>query len=86
MTEKLNKSDEVQKNFEAFEKLLPDLVEEHSGKYALIRHQKIVAIYSTVEDAVQTGQSFYDDGLFSVQKITSTPIDLGFFSHAVRFR
>jgi len=31
----------------------------------------------------ETGQKLFADGLFSVQKITGEPIDLGFFSHAV---
>lgn len=83
---KTDKETEINQNYEAFEKMLPDLLQEHYNKYALMRDKKIVAIYSTVQDAVQTGQLLYEDGLYSVQKITDVPADLGFFSHAVPIR
>lgn len=81
-----DKETEINENYKAFEKMLPDLLQEHYNKYALMRDKKIVAIYSTVQDAVQTGQLLYKDGLYSVQKITDVAIDLGFFSHVVPIR
>ncbi len=61
--------------------MLPSLIAEHRGRYALMRQGKIISIYTTVEDAVQTGEVFYEDGMFSVQRITQEDIDLGFYSH-----
>ncbi len=82
---KKTKENEINDNFDAFQKMLPDLLKDHynENKYALMRDKKVVAIYSTAQDAVQTGRIFYDDGLYSVQKITDVPIDLGFFPHVV---
>ena len=34
---------EVDKNFEAFQKLLPELIEAHDGKFALMRGKKYSA-------------------------------------------
>ncbi len=78
-----NKDSEIDKNFEVFQRMLPNLLGDHRDKHALMRDGKVIAIYSTAQDAVETGQSFYKDGLFSVQKITDDAVDLGFFSHAV---
>ena len=76
---------EVDKNFEAFQKELPKL-SAHQGKYALMRHGKIVNFYDTLADAVSTGDAIYEDKIFSVQLVTNQPVDLGFLSHAVYSR
>lgn len=75
--------DEIDRNLEAFKAQLPALLEQHKGRYALMRRQEIVGVYDTIRDAQLTGRTFYEDGLFSVQKVTSEPVNLGFFSHAV---
>jgi len=78
-----DKAAEIQQNYEAFNKMLPSLIAEHRGKHALMRGGEVIAIYSTAQDAVQTGESFYEDKLFSVQKITDSAVDLGYYSHAM---
>ena len=80
-----NRQAEVDRNFEAFQILLPTL-EDKSGKFALMRQGKIVNFYDTLADAYSTGESIYADGIFSVQKVTTVPVDLGFLSHAVHIR
>ena len=74
---------EIDKNYTAFKKLLPALMEKHQGMYALIRHGKPVEFFSSADDAMKTGSKLYDDELFSVQRVTTEPVDLGYFSHAV---
>ena len=74
---------EVNKNYEAFQKLLPGLTEEHNGKFALMRGEKVVNIFDSVHDAVVFAKEKYDDDLFSVQEITERIVDMGFFSHAI---
>lgn len=75
--------DEIDRNLEAFKAQLPALLEQHKGRYALLRHQEIVGVYDTIRDAQLTGRTFYEDGLFSIQKVTAEPVNLGFFSYAV---
>lgn len=74
---------EIEKNLSAFKKELSILEKSHSGRYALLRHEKVVGIYDTIRDAQLTGSNFFEDKLFSVQKITSVPINLGYFSYAM---
>ena len=74
---------EVDKNYEAFQKLLPKLIEEHNGRFALMRGEKVEQIFDSIHDAVVFAKEKYDDDLFSVQEITEQIADLGFFSHAI---
>ena len=76
MNTKLDNSrqEAVDKNYEAFKKKLPNLLNTHAGKYALMRNKEVIEIYDTFHDAVVTGDLFYEDELYSVQKITDQPI------------
>ena len=74
---------EIDQNLESFMKELPQLLPAHNGKYALLRHRKIVAYYDTVSDAVSVGNQSYPDKLFSVQQVIQSATDLGYYSYAV---
>jgi hypothetical protein len=74
---------QVDKNYEAFTKQLPELLASHAGQFALMRDGEIIGFFDTARDAYLAGQKLYDDGLFSVQEIIKTPVELGYFSHAV---
>jgi hypothetical protein len=77
---------QVDENFKAFQALLPSIIAIHQDKYALMKDGHPVGYYTTLEDAYMTASQFYKDQPFSVQKVTDTPVDLGFFSHAVLIR
>lgn len=77
----INQRQQVDTNYNAFVSVLPSILPIHRNKYALMRDGKIVNYYSTMQDAYITGNQFYDDGLYSIQKVTDIPVDLGFFSH-----
>lgn len=75
---------QVEDNYKAFQAQLSTLVSAHRGKFALIRHGQSIEFFDTARDAYLAGQKlFASDHLFSVQEVTDTPVDLGFFSHAV---
>jgi hypothetical protein len=75
--------EQVEKNFKAFQALLPTILPTYQDKFALMKDGEAVGFYSTLEDAYMTANKFFRDEPFSVQKVTETPVDLGFFSHAV---
>lgn len=75
--------DFVRANYEAFLKLLPALLEEREGKFALMRNLEVVDFYDTANDAFLAGHRLFADGRFSIQEVTSTALDLGFYSHAL---
>jgi hypothetical protein len=75
--------EQVDRNYEAFKAMLPNILPLYEGKYALMKDGAAVGFYSTLEDAYVTANRFYKDQPFSVQRVTNAPVDLGFFSHAV---
>ena len=74
---------EISGNLEFFLRELPNLLPLHRDKFALLRHQKIVGYYETVTDAVSAANTLYPDEIFSVQQVTDTAADAGFYSHAL---
>ena len=74
---------EIERNYRALVALLPSLLAANRGKFALMRDGAIKEFYDTARDAFLAGQQAYADGLFSVQEVTNSPVDLGHFSHAI---
>lgn len=74
---------EVDQNYAAFQEFLPDLMRENSGRWVLMHNREVIAIFDTARDAHIAGEKLYVEKPFSVQKINDSPIDLGWFSHAV---
>ena len=77
------KREEIDRNFDAMLKRLDEYMPLYAGKHALMRHGEVIDFYNDWQDAYRTGMRFYADGLFSIQQVTRTPVDLGSFSHAV---
>ena len=78
------KMSQVESNYEYFKTLLPSIASVHRNKYALISNKKVLGYYSSMVDAYTSAKSFLKEGEYSIQQVTTTPVDLGFFSHAVR--
>lgn len=79
----LKHQQEVDRNYEEFRKMLPNLLAAHRDKYVLMKDGKILGYYSTAEDAAVAAETFIPDGLYSIQEVTDSPINLGFFNYAV---
>lgn len=78
---------QVETNYKAFQEKLPSILTAHRGKFALMRDGQIIEFFDTARDAYVAGQKiFQQDQLFSVQEVIETPVDLGFFSHAMSQR
>lgn len=74
---------EVDRNYEAFQKILPQLMKKNPGKWALLHEGKVEAVFDTASDAYTAGGKLYDAKPFSIQEITNQVVDLGWYSHAV---
>lgn len=72
---------EVDHNYDAFMRVLGDLLRDHRDKLALMREGRIVGYYDTPREALEAAAELFPDGVFSVQEVTDEPIDLGFWSH-----
>ena len=73
---------EIDANFEVFQKMLPELQRREADRWALMRHGECVDFYDTLRDAQTAGHALYEDGIFSVQQVSTDIVDLGRFSRA----
>jgi hypothetical protein len=75
---------EIDRNLEGFLQLLPSLMAEHKGQYALLRHGAVVGYHQSAIDAQIAGNRQFEDRMFSIQQITDEAVELGWYSYAVR--
>lgn len=72
---------EVDRNYDAFTRMLGKLLPEHRDQLALMRDGEVVSFYDKPRDALLAAHDLFPDGIFSIQEITDEPLDLGFWSH-----
>jgi hypothetical protein len=70
---------EVDRNYDYFQRKLKD----HSGQYALLKAEKIIAFYDGPGIAYRAGLAQFPEKIFSVQQVTDVPDELGCMSIAV---
>ena len=80
--DKRTQQGEVDRNYEAFKAILPELMRSDANRFALMHDGEVVACFDTSRDASQAGKQLFENDFFSVQKVTVRPVDLGYFSHA----
>jgi len=73
--------EEVDRNYDAFVRMLATILPDHRDEYALMREGEIIGFFAKPGDANRIGVDRYEDGIFSIQEVTDEPIDLGFWSH-----
>ena len=59
--------------FDAFERLLPELMKQYAGKYVALRGGKVVAVADTEVGALTTGHHQRPDELVYVRLVTDQP-------------
>jgi hypothetical protein len=77
------KSEEIDRNLERLSEILHDLMPEHEGQYALMRHGNVVGFFPDPLDAQIVGNQRFDDSIFSIQCVQEAPEQLGYFSYAI---
>jgi hypothetical protein len=74
--------EEVDRNYDAFVRMLAAILPEHRDQLALMKGGRVVGYYATPRDALKAANEMIPDGIFSIQEVTDEPLDLGFWSHA----
>ncbi len=73
---------EVERNYAAFGKMLPELMRSDANRFALMRDGKVLACFDTSRDALEAARRLLPGEPFSIQEVTDRAVDLGCFSHA----
>ena len=74
-------SREVDRNYDAFVRMLTSIIADHRDQLALMRDGEIVGFFQTPREALEAATEQFPDQIFSIQEVTDEPIDLGFWSH-----
>jgi hypothetical protein len=74
--------EEVDRNYEAFKKMLGSLLPEHRDQLALMRGERIVGFFDTARDLLEAAHERFPDDIFSIQEVTDEPFYLGYLSDA----
>jgi hypothetical protein len=61
----------LEQELETFERRLPELKTEHEGKFALVRRDQVVDVFTSYEDAVKAGYARFGLDPFLVKQIQS---------------
>ena len=60
---------ELQTEIDTFERLLPKLLVEHDGKFAVIKGEELIETFDSYEDALKCGYAKFGLETFFVKKI-----------------
>lgn len=74
---------EIDQNYDFFQRNLASLLTDHAGQYALLRSRKIIDFFEKPGDAFRAGMARFEDRIFSVQRVTDEPVEVGMFSIAL---
>ena len=72
---------EVERNYDAFTRMLGSILQDHRDQLALMRDGQVVGYFHTPREALRAATDLFEDGIYSIQEVTDEPIDLGFWSH-----
>jgi hypothetical protein len=72
--------------FQTFQENKQNLVENHKGKFVLIKDDEIIGIFENELDAVKQGNEQFKDSHFLVNEITDDKFKIRFMPSLVRVR
>ena len=73
---------QISANYDAFQRALATHLPAHAGEYALLHDRAIIGFFSSPGAADQAGLTQFQDGLYSIQLVTSEPVELGLYANA----
>lgn len=74
---------EVDRNYDYFQRNLGQWMRDHADQYALIKSLKIIGFYDGPGEALRAGLAQFPDKLFSIQQVTTEIDELGCMSVGV---
>ena len=74
MADKAQFQAEVDSNYAAFRKL--SFPESAKGKFALLKHGKVVEIMDSKMDSHKLAQHIFGDDVYSIQEIGAKPVEI----------
>ena len=73
---------EIARNFDFFQRTLGEHLRAHAGQFALLKSQRIHGYFESPSAADKAGWSRFTDRIYSIQQVTSEPVELGLYATA----
>jgi hypothetical protein len=73
-------ANEVDRNYDFFQRHMGEYLPAHYGRYALLRHRRVIGFFGDAAEAESRGEQFAD-GLYSIQLVDPAPVNLGLYSN-----
>jgi len=64
---------EIDRNYDAFVRILSDILPAHRDQLALMRDGEIVGYFNTPRQALVAAAEQFPDGVFSIEEVTDEP-------------
>ena len=74
---------EIDRNYDFLQRNLAKLLTTNCGQYALLKSAKVIEFYDNPGEAYRAGLSLFSDHIFSIQKVTDEPVEMGLMSVAI---
>ena len=72
---------ETDRNYEAFQAQLPEILPNHAGQFALMHEARIIRYFDNSLSATVAGAKEFGKNRYSVQEVTAEVEHLGFYSY-----
>lgn len=76
------RENEIDHNYDFFQRNLAKLLPERRGQFALLRSKKIIGFFPGPGDAYRSGLAQFPDEIFSIQEVEDRPAEMGMMSFA----
>ena len=76
----------LHREFQTFQQNKPNLVENHEGKFVLIKDDEIIGIFENELEAIKQGNEQFKDSHFLVNEIIDDKFRIRFMPSLVRAR
>lgn len=74
---------EISENFDFLMRNLSSMLPRQAGRYALLKGRCVLDFFDDAYEADVAGSQMASDGVYSIQKVTAEPIELGAYSHGL---
>jgi hypothetical protein len=67
---------DIDQEIKAYETIRDELETKHMGKWALVRDEKLVALYDTLEEVAEQAVSQFGSGPYLIRQVGAPPMTL----------
>ena len=79
----MTREQEIDQNFDFFQRNLKRYLKDHRGQFALLRSRRIVDFFDGPGEAFREGLARFPDEMFSIQEVEDRPAEMGLMSLAL---